>query len=90
VTNLSVSEVIREVRALAARPVEGPVDLAQWYLASAKLQRSILASNLWDEMPHFVAHYLSDADLRAKSPEYRANQERELEQALSQWQERAA
>lgn len=77
------------MRALADWPVDTPLALAQWHLEATAIQISILSSKLWDEVPHFVTHYLADVDLRSKDPEYLALQRHELEQALVEWQQRA-
>jgi len=83
---MTIADAVREIRALAKIPVDTPVQLEAWYQRSRDLKVTLLASDLWTQMPHFVAHYLEDADLRARSVEYRAAQDRDLAQALSTWE----
>jgi hypothetical protein len=38
------------------------------------------------EMPHFIWHYLADADIRSRDEAYRRSQERDLEAVLPRLQ----
>jgi hypothetical protein len=40
--------------------------------------------NLASELPHFIAHWFADADIRQRDAEYRKSQKQQLEAALRQ------
>jgi hypothetical protein len=73
--------LITSLRALAALPVTNRKQLAAWRAEANKLEESITPDQA-DTVPAFVWHYLADADIRLRNPEFRADQERKLEQAL--------
>jgi len=54
-------------------------DLADWY-AKAQVIKNMATSNadLSNVVPHFVWHYLSDADIRLKDEEYAKIQNKDI------------
>jgi uncharacterized membrane protein YgaE (UPF0421/DUF939 family) len=42
--------------------------LKQWYESAQKAERQAMEAEI--DLPHLVWHYLSDADIRFKEPEY--------------------
>ncbi len=75
--------LISALQSLAAKPVTNRKELAAWRLAADRLEES-LTPEQQDAMPHFVWHYLADADIRLRNASYRADQERRLQQALGE------
>jgi len=73
--------LITALRALAARPVTNRKELAAWRAEADRLEQSLTPEQA-DSVPQFVWHYLADADIRLRNPGYRADQERQLEQAI--------
>jgi hypothetical protein len=82
----SLHEVARRIRELAARSPSAPSELDTWYAAAKEFEDWLHARPLQiqDQVPHFVWHYLSDADIRCRDEVYRRHQERELAVALAQ------
>lgn len=73
--------LISALRALAARPLTNRKELAACRLESDRIEQSLTPEQA-DSIPQFIWHYLADADIRLRNPAYRADQERQLEQAL--------
>jgi len=80
---LTIDGFAQRVRELASRPVRTAEDLAQWQNAAAQL-RAAVAPSVADQVPHFVWHYLADADIRFRDDRYRAAQDQELVEALQE------
>ena len=60
-------------------PVSNQAQLDEWYAAARRLKEWISAHpELSDAVPHFVWHFLSDADIRLKDPLYAADQTRQV------------
>ena len=74
-------QLITALRALSARPLTNRKELAAWRVEADRLEQSLTPEQT-DSVPQFVWHYLADADIRLRNPGYRADQERQLEQAL--------
>lgn len=65
----------RQLRRLADQPVLAKSDLDGWYELAHQVRQRILADeNLARAVPHFVWHFLSDADIRFREPEYARQQ----------------
>jgi hypothetical protein len=81
----SLQEVAQRLRWLAAVSPAGPGELKAWYAAAKEFRDWLSArpERLIDQVPHFVWHYLDDAEIRAKDVVYRRDQERELEAVLA-------
>ncbi len=68
------------LRSLAETSVSNRAELKDWYANAKRLQdwMSTHASELSGAVPHFVWHYLADADIRLKDSIYAADQTRHL------------
>lgn len=71
--------LINALQTLAASPLTNRKELAAWRLEANRLEESFTPEQA-DSMPHFVWHYLGDADIRLRNAGYRADQERRLQQ----------
>jgi hypothetical protein len=82
----SLQEVARRIRELAALSPSDAGELDTWYAAAKELEDWLRARppRINDQVPHFVWHYLNDADIRCRDEVYRRHQERELAEALKQ------
>ena len=73
----ALRQVGRMLRELAESTPEDARALPAWYERARELE-AVLRSDrgaLSDAIPHFVWHYLADADIRARDLEYRADQQ---------------
>jgi hypothetical protein len=73
--------LIAALEKLAAKKLTNRKDLAAWKLAAEKLERGLTPEQA-DSVPHFVWHYLGDADIRLRNASYRKDQERRLERVI--------
>jgi hypothetical protein len=73
--------LITALQTLAARPVTNRKELAAWRLEADRLEESFTPEQA-DSVPHFVFHYLADADIRLRNAGFRADQERRLQQVF--------
>ncbi len=80
--------LISALQSLAAQPLTNRKELAAWRLAAGRLEESLTPEQA-DAVPHFVWHYLGDADIRLRNAGFRADQERRLQQALRELGPRA-
>ncbi len=82
-TNLH--EVVERLHRLAAISPTSTGELKTWYAAAQEFRDwlSTKPAQLIDRVPHFVWHYLDDADIRSKDEVYRRDQERELAAVLA-------
>jgi hypothetical protein len=81
-TELTFNErLITALQALAAQPLTNRKQLAAWRLEADRLEKSFTPEQA-DTVPHFVWHYLADADIRLRNSGFRADQERRLERVL--------
>jgi len=82
-TNLQ--EVAQRLRRLAVISPTSTGGLTTWYAAAKEFRDWLSAKpvQLIDQVPHFVWHYLDDADIRSKDEVYRRDQERELAAVLA-------
>ena len=71
--------LISALQALSARPLTNRKELAGWRLEANRLEESFTPEQA-GTVPHFVWHYLGDADIRLRNSGYRADQERRLQQ----------
>ena len=70
------------MRQLAELPCSTPAEVKSWYAEAGVFEAYVQTSDV--ELPHFVWHYLSDADIRARDSEYRASQDREIREIISE------
>lgn len=82
--------VIGALRAIAERRPSTSEELAELEAESVVLGERIRTSGISDDVPHFVWHFLSDADVRFKDEKYRDWQLGELEACISAWDSRTA
>jgi hypothetical protein len=70
-------ELADRLEHLLQLPLDRADHIEQWYAASGELTDWIDAhfTELSHGVPHHLSHYFSDADIRAKEPGYRTNQE---------------
>ena len=81
-TNNSFNDfLIAALQSLAARKVTNRKELAAWRVEADRLEESFTPEQA-DSVPHFVFHYLADADIRLRNAGFRADQERRLEQVF--------
>jgi len=64
-----------ELERLRALPLSSKSDAEVWRAEAAALERQLTTRFPDLEFPHEIWHYLSDADIRAREPEYGAIQE---------------
>jgi hypothetical protein len=76
----TLHELAEGLRTLAVTPVSNRAELDAWYAAAKRLQdwMSAHAPELSGAVPHFVWHYLADADIRLKDSLYEVDQTRQL------------
>lgn len=81
-------ELAGRLRDLAGMPVHDRHALDAWYVAARRLEDWIRADPaLCDALPHFVWHYLADADIRKKNSVYGAEQRQQL-MGIVEWLQR--
>jgi hypothetical protein len=73
--------LLTSLQSLTARPLASRKDLAAWRLEARRLEESLTPEQA-DSVPDFVWHYLADADIRLRNAQFRADQERRLQQLL--------
>jgi hypothetical protein len=73
--------LINALQTLAARPLTNRKQLAAWRVEADRFEESLTPEQA-DSVPHFVWHYLADADIRLRNAEFRADQERRLQQVF--------
>jgi hypothetical protein len=73
--------LIAALEKLAAKKLTNRKELAAWKLAAEKLEQGFTPEQA-DSVPHFVWHYLGDADIRVRNASYRKDQERRLERVI--------
>jgi hypothetical protein len=82
---LTLDELSRRLRTLSQRPLRNGAELIEWHAAAADLRQRLEAAPaaVVDLVPHFVWHYLADADIRMNDAGYRQDQEQQLESVLT-------
>jgi hypothetical protein len=85
----SLHEIAGRLRELATVSPRSAGELQAWYAAAKEFEAWLSArpAQLVDRVPHFVWHYLADADIRSKDEAYRRHQERELAVILAELEE---
>ena len=79
----SACEWIDALVALSKAPATTPEELAEWYRRAVRLMRVRIKEKVEVETPEIIWHYLSDADIRAKEPEYKEWQTRDFDNAIA-------
>jgi hypothetical protein len=82
----SLHEIAGRLRELAPISPTNAGELQAWYAAAKEFEDWLRAkpAHLLDQVPHFIWHYLADADIRSRDEAYRRHQERELAVVLAQ------
>lgn len=57
---------------LVSRPIKTKGDLSAWYKSAYEIET--FAEEFGIELPEVIWHYLSDADIRLKDPDYGTHQ----------------
>ena len=79
-------ELIEILRGLAAEQPATPLEAAEHEKYCVSLSLFLAKSGRYSgKVPHSVWHFLSDADIRAKSPEYAQVQREQLLFLTTQW-----
>jgi hypothetical protein len=82
-----IQEAALMLRRLAESTPTNSDQLSQWYERSREFQAFLKAHPaICNAMPHFVHHYLADADIRAREPEYRADQQDQILGIISEFE----
>lgn len=74
-----IHRLAEELSALVAFVPKSKDELKQWYDQAQRLQDGQLLTNA----PHFVWHYLSDADIRMKDEKYAETQNQRINTVLA-------
>jgi hypothetical protein len=81
----SRAEVAGAVRALASRVPKSREELSALESDCVELARHIQNGTKLHDVPHLVWHFLSDADVRFKDPEYARLQLSRIVEVLDAW-----
>ncbi|GAA5214790.1 hypothetical protein ACFSJ3_05700 [Corallincola platygyrae] len=73
----SLTEIKTILALLLETEVKSKADLKDWYELAQSVEQLASASSI--ELPHLVWHYLSDADIRLKEPDYGKDQIEEVQ-----------
>jgi hypothetical protein len=69
----------RALRRLAECSPTDPSELNDWNERAREFEQFLkMQPDLCNAIPHFVWHYLADADIRAREPQYRAGQQTKI------------
>lgn len=82
----SAFELADRLEHLLQLPLTGPADVEPWTDTCIETQTwlNAHADKLPFEMPKFLMFYFHDPDIRAKEPEYKAHQERDIQRLIRQ------
>jgi hypothetical protein len=81
---MNTNALIRSIAALAERRIDSPEALQVWQVEAAHLKKQLHSHpGAATTLPHFVWHYLDDADLRSRDPQYASSQNEQLHEALA-------
>ncbi len=84
-SDLLIADAARSLRRLAESSPTDATKLAEWYERASEFQVFLKAHPaLSDVMPHFVYHYLADADIRAREPDYHDDQQTHILEIISE------
>ncbi len=65
-----------ELERLRALPLRSKTDVKSWRVEAAALEKQLTTRFPGLDFPHEIWHYLADADIRAREPDYGVAQER--------------
>lgn len=79
---ISKTELAQELAGLSRRVPQSKAELYRLEAELFVLGERIGKSQICAEVPHFVWHYISDADTRYKDPDYASGQEETLRASI--------
>jgi hypothetical protein len=71
------------LRALVESSPNRPEDLERWHHDADAFRRYLASDHATVAVPHFVSHYLSDADIRVKDAGYRVTQDKAIQKVIA-------
>ena len=79
-TNIAVKPIADALARLMTARVQSEADLQAWYAAAQEFRDLVATQPIEVQrlVPHSVEHYLADADIRLRDPEYADAQQREM------------
>lgn len=82
--------IAADLRELSQMPLNTDSDLGACCVRADKIQLQLETQDkaMTDTLPHFVWHYLSDADIRFKDKRYKLSQDAELAGIIQELEER--
>jgi hypothetical protein len=84
-SDISIGAAGRLLRNLAESSPTDAGQLDAWYDRADEFQLLLKEHSALSELiPHFVWHYLADADIRARDPDYRALQQAQILEIISE------
>ena len=81
---MSAEDCVREIEGFAAREPATKTELIQLEAELLVFGERIKSSSISNIVPHFLWHFLADADIRFKDPEYAAGQRERLRVCIDQ------
>ncbi len=72
----------KELRQLTQQEPKLKSELKAWHETAQEFRKKLTSINQ-DILPHFVWHYLDDADIRLKDPAYKADQNKRMQAIIS-------
>lgn len=79
----SIQALADQLRELAQRTANTKAELADWYRRARAIEDALLQpGGLASSMPHFVWHFLADADIRSRDADYAALQNQRIQRFL--------
>jgi hypothetical protein len=82
--------IAAELRVLSTMPLDSENDMDACCTQADQLQHQLEMEykELTATLPHFVWHYLSDADIRFKDKRYKQNQDAEIASIIQELEQR--
>ena len=77
-------EIANQLRELQRTSPTTMTDLASWDASARKFTQELHSNHPDVILPALVMHYLHDSDIRTKDPEYRLEQDKALEEVISE------
>jgi hypothetical protein len=78
-----LADIAGQLRKLVAQPAVSRAEVEAWCDQAEQFRAYVRERHPEVELPHVVYHYLSDADIRARDPEYRTDQDRRIANVIS-------
>jgi len=76
--------IAKKLRKLSQMPLVTRDDLATWTMCAGQLLAELRAmeQSVYDSLPHFIEHYLADADIRLKDSKYCEEQQKQIAEII--------